>query len=165
VDYFHEPTEMTETDGFNLISNHSSNFPSLEDIEEAYLPYNTDCSFPPSYRFQLDLLFTLSKHRIDLNLHNEIIDVIKQHSSECRLHFSLDNLQNRLPLLKKIERNIDTYQLKPRDIIVNISGGVQANISVFNLKVMILSLLLDDNLMTLLMEQSSKKKLMDHVSD
>lgn len=147
ADYYHEQTEMMETEGFNSISNPSSIFPSLENTEEANLPYNTDSSFPPSYRFQLDLLSTLSKHRIDLNLHDEIIDVIKQHSSECRLHFSSDNLQNRLPLLKKIERNIDTYQLKPRDIIVNLSGGVQATVSVFNLKAMLLSLLLDDNLM------------------
>jgi len=104
-------------------------------------------NIPPRYQFQLDLLFTLSKHKIDLNLHDEIIEVIKQHSSECRLHFSSDSLQNRLPLLKKIERNLATHQLKPRDTIVNLSGGDQATVSVFDLKAMILSLLLNDNIM------------------
>ena len=150
VDYLHQPTEIeiTDTQPFEFMSNHSSNLPPLEDIEITQPPYNKDCSFPPSYQFQLDLLSTLSKHKIDLNLHDEIIDVIKQHSSETRLHFSSDTLQNRLPLLKKIERNLDTNQLKPIDHIINLSGGAQATISVFNLKAMILSLLLDDNLMT-----------------
>ena len=150
VDSLHQPTEneIAETMPLEFESNHSSNHRPPEDCEVTNAPYNKDCSFPPSYQFQLDLLSTLSKHKIDLNLHDEIIDVIKQHSSDTRLHFSSDTLQNRIPLLKRIERNLDTDQLKPRDHIINLSEGAQATISVFNLKAMILSLLLDENIMT-----------------
>jgi hypothetical protein len=73
--------------------------------------------------------------------------VIKQHSSDHKLHFSSDTLQNRIPFLKKMERNLHISQLKPKVILVNLNGGGKANVAVFNLKAMILSLLLDDNLM------------------
>jgi hypothetical protein len=144
VEYFHQLTEVT--DGTDLI-HHLRRFSASTPLEDAALPYNLTCSLPPSSQFQLDLLSTLSKHRIDLNLHNEIIDVIKQHSSDHKLHFSSDTLQNRIPFLKKMESNLHVSQLKPKDILVNLNGGGKANVAVFNLKAMILSLLLDDNLM------------------
>ncbi len=50
--------------------------------DDAVNPFNSNCSLPPSYQFQLDLFATLSKHRIDLNVHNEIIHLIKQNSSD-----------------------------------------------------------------------------------
>ncbi len=43
--------------------------------------------------------------------------------------------------------NLSTEIFKPKDVLVNLKGGGQANISVFNLESMILSLVLDDNLM------------------
>ncbi len=48
---------------------------------------------------------------------------------------------------KKIERNLSTTILKPKDILVNLKGGGQANVAVFNLEAMILSLVLDEILM------------------
>jgi hypothetical protein len=62
--------------------------------DDAVNPFNSNCSLPPSYQFQLDLLATLSKHRIDLNVHDEIIQVIKKHSSDCKLNFSSYNLMS-----------------------------------------------------------------------
>ena len=115
--------------------------------DDAVNPFNSNCSLPPSYQFQLDLLATLSKHRIDLNVHDEIIHLIKQHSSDQKLHFSSDTLQNRHVFLKKIERNLSTEIFKPKDVLVKLKGGGQANVSIFNLEAMILSLVLDDNLM------------------
>jgi hypothetical protein len=59
----------------------------------------------------------------------------------------LDTLQNKNPFLKKIKRNLNTKILKPKDILVKLKGGGQANVAVFNLEAMILSLILDENLM------------------
>jgi hypothetical protein len=116
-------------------------------FDNAVSPYDPNCFLPPSYQFQLDLLSTLSKHRIDLNFHDKIIHVIKQHSSNQMLHFSSDTLQNRNLFLKIIKRNLSTAILKPKDILVNLKRGGQDNVADFNLKAMILSLILDENLM------------------
>jgi hypothetical protein len=59
----------------------------------------------------------------------------------------LDTLQKRNLFLKKKERNLSTTILKSKDILVNLKGGGQANVAVFNLEAMILSLVLDENLM------------------
>jgi hypothetical protein len=78
-------------------------------FDNAVILYNPNCSLPLSYQFQLDLLSTLSKHRIYLNLHNKIVHVIKQHSSDQMLHFSLDTLQKR-NLFQKKQRGISAPQ-------------------------------------------------------
>ncbi len=82
--------------GTNVIDH--SIIPSAED---SAIPYNPNCFIPLSYYFQLDLNHALSKHRINLNVHDEIIKVIKKHSSDCSLHFSSDNLMNRIPFFNK----------------------------------------------------------------
>ena len=69
-------------------------------FDNAVIPCDLNCSLPLSYQFQLDLLSTLSKHRIDLSLHDEIIQVIKQHSSDQKLQFSLDTLKKNNLFLK-----------------------------------------------------------------
>ncbi len=89
VEYFHQLTEVT--DSTDLI-HHLSRFSASTLLEDAVYPYNPNCSLSPSSQFQLNLLSTLSKHRIDLKLHNELIDVIKQHSSDHKFHFSSDTL-------------------------------------------------------------------------
>jgi hypothetical protein len=138
---------MTEvTQGSDSMCN-SDKFSTIIPHEDAILPYNPDISLPPSSCFQLDLISILSNQGIDLNLHNEIIDVIKKHSSGSKLLFSSDTLQNRTPFLYRIERHLNTSQLKPQDILVDLNGGVKANVTVFNIEAMILSLLLDENVM------------------
>ena len=87
------------------------------------IPYNPNCSMPLSYCFQLDLIHALSKHRINLNVHDKIIQVIKNHSSDCAFHFSLDNLMNRMPFFNKIERDLSCSILKPKAVLVNINEG------------------------------------------
>jgi hypothetical protein len=75
VDVFNHQAAVS--DGTNMI--HQSISTSIDD---AVISYNPNCSLLPSYQFQLDHLSTLSKHRINLNLHEKIIQVIKQHSSD-----------------------------------------------------------------------------------
>ena len=54
----------------------------IPSTEDSAIPYNPNCVMPLSYCFQLDLIHALSKHRINLNVHDEIIQVIKKHSSD-----------------------------------------------------------------------------------
>ena len=54
---------------------------------------------------------------------------------------------NRMPYLNKIERDLLSTLLKPKDILVNLNGERQASVAVFNLEAMILSLVLDDRFM------------------
>jgi hypothetical protein len=90
VDDFNHQATISE--GTDMI--HHSIFTSFDNI--AAIPYNPNCSLPLSYQlYFLNLLSALSKHRNDLNLHDKIIHVIKQHSSDQMLHFSLDTLQKR----------------------------------------------------------------------
>ena len=119
----------------------------IPSTEDSAIPYDPNCVMPLSYCFQLDLIHALSKHRINLNVHDEIIQVIKKHSSDCKLNFSSYNLLNRKPFLTKIERDLSSTILKPKDILVNLNGGRQASVAVFNLEAMILSLVLDDRFM------------------
>ena len=86
-DFNHQATVSESTD----MIHHSIS----TSFDNAVIPYDLNCSLPLSYQFQSDLLSTLSKHRIDLNLHDETIHVINQHSSDQMLHFSLDTLQKR----------------------------------------------------------------------
>ncbi len=57
--------------------------------ESVSLPFNPDGPIPPNFKFQLDLLDVFSKHQADLKLHDDIILVIKSHSNDQRLTFSL----------------------------------------------------------------------------
>ena len=127
----HTDTSLLDTVfiGTNVI-NHSI-IPSTED---SAIPYDPNCVMPLSYCFQLDLIHALSKHRINLNVHDEIIQVIKKHSSDSKLNFSSYNLLNRTPFLTKIERDLSSKILKPKDILVNLNGGRQASVAVFNLE-------------------------------
>ncbi len=96
--------QATVSEGTDMI--HHSIFTSFDN---AVIPYDPNCSLPLGYQFQLDLLSTLLKHRIDLNLHDKIIHVIKQHSSDQMLHFSLDTLQKR-NIFQKKQRGISAPQ-------------------------------------------------------
>ncbi len=49
--------------------------------------------------------------------------------------------------MKDLERNMDTSKLKPQDVDVNLTYDGQATISVFDLEIMIISLITDPTLM------------------
>ncbi len=138
-DFNHQATVLEGTD----MIHHSIS----TSFDNAVIPYDLNCSLPLSYQLQLDLLSTLSKHKIDLNLHEKSFMLSNSiHQIRCYT-FSLDTLKKRNLFLKKIVRNLSTTILKPKDILVNLKGGGQANVAVFNLEAMILSLVLDENLM------------------
>ncbi len=102
---------------------------------------------PRNTQFQLNLLNILSQHRTDLKVHDQIISAIKRHSNDQSLTFSSHNLKTRSSLLKDLKWNMDTAKLKSQDVDVNLTFGGQATISVFDLEMMIMSLLTDPTLM------------------
>jgi hypothetical protein len=91
--------------------------------EESVIPYEPNFPITTTYHFQLDLIIALSEHGLDLNVHNKFIQVIKKHSSGFNLQLLSDNLLNRIPLFKKIETNLSSSILKPKDVLVNLKGG------------------------------------------
>ncbi len=120
---------------------------SLIPTKESKLSFDQDVPIPQNFQFQLDLLNVRPQHHTDLKLHNEIISVIKNHSNEQQLTFYSSNLKTRSSLLKHLERNIDTAKLRPKDIVVDLTFGGQATVSIFDLETMIMSLLSDSRLM------------------
>jgi hypothetical protein len=47
---------------------------------------------------------------------------------------STATLSSRSSFMTKLERTMNTYSLKHKDVVVNLSSGNAANVSVFNLK-------------------------------
>jgi hypothetical protein len=66
----------------------------IPSTENSAIPYDPNCVMPLSYCycFQLELIHALSKHRINLIVHDEIIQVIKKYLSDRKLHFPSYNL-------------------------------------------------------------------------
>ncbi len=65
---------------------------------------------------------------------------------QIRIYIFLDTLQNRNLFLKKNWEKSHYQNIETKGLLVNLKGGGQANVAVFNLEAMILSLVLDENL-------------------
>ena len=121
--------------------------PRRSPASQSQPPFNSDIAVPPNWGFQIDLADILGRHRTDLKLYDEIIDLIKCHSHGRQLGFSSDNLMHRHSFLKKLEKALGSDALKPKDVTVQLSNKTSATVSVFDLEAMILSLLQDETLM------------------
>ena len=89
----------------------------------------------------------LAHHRTNLKVYDDLISLMKNHSSEHKLKFLPTSLMNRESFLKKLETCLESTSLKPRDVTVNLAKGAMATVTVFDLQAMILSLLFDKSLM------------------
>jgi hypothetical protein len=67
---------------------------SLIPSTESKQPFDMEAPIPQISQFQLDILNTLSRHRTDLKVHDEIISLIKRHSNDQCLTFSSKNLKS-----------------------------------------------------------------------
>ena len=111
------------------------------------MPYRSRIGIPSSWRFQIELADLLARHRTDLNVYDDMISLVKNHSSEHKLKFLPTSLMNRESFLKKLETCLDSTSLKPHDVTVNLAKGVMATVTVFDLHDIILLLLFDKSLM------------------
>ena len=110
-------------------------------------PFQKDIPVPPTWQFQIDLSDILGRHRTDLSLYDELIDLVKTHSDHRQLKFSTDNLMHRGAFVKHLEKALGSEALKPKDIDVELSNKTKATVSVFDLEAMILSIINDETLM------------------
>ena len=115
--------------------------------EEAKPPYRAQVGLPKSYCFQIELANILGRHRTDLKLYDEIVDLVKNHSDGNHLKFSSFALKNREHFITALERSFDSSRMKPKDIDVELASGGKVTVSVFDLEAMILSLLHNESLM------------------
>ena len=115
--------------------------------EEAKPPYRTQVGLPKSHCFQIELADILGRHRTDLKLYDEIVDLVKSHSDGNQLKFSSFALKKREKFITDLERSFDSSRMKPKDIDVELASGGKATVSVFDLEAMILSLLHNESLM------------------
>ena len=114
---------------------------------QAKEPYTTRVGLPSSYRFHIDLTDILGRHRTDLKLYDEIIDLVQNHSNRRELKFSSNGLRDRKGFIKKLQESFDSSSMRPKDIDVELSSGEIATVSVFDIEAMILSLIQDKSLM------------------
>jgi hypothetical protein len=126
---------------FNIVD------PSLQPTSQSLTPYNLVASLPPNYQFQIDLQAILSNHRMDMKLQDEIVGLLQHYSHDENLTFSTATLSSRSLFMTKLERTMNTSSLKHEDVVVNLSSGNAATVSVFNLEAMIMSMLTDDQIM------------------
>ncbi len=91
----------------------------------------------------------LDHHRINLTVHNEIIDLVKRYSStqDNSLPFFSELLLAQKHFMKKLEKSLEVSKLKHDNVEVKLSSGGVASVAVFHLKAMIMSLLTDKRLM------------------
>ncbi len=120
---------------------------SLVPTKESELVFDLNGPMPRHCQFQLGLLNILSHHQTHLKLYDNIITVIKSHSYDQCLNFSSHSLKPRSSLLKDLEMNMETSKLRPKDVVVDLTFGGQATVSIFDLETLKLSLLTDPTLM------------------
>ena len=89
-------------------------------------------------RFMLSLEKIRNKHNTDLSLFDEIIDLVKSHSTGAKLNFTASHLTKRKKLMSGLESMFETSELKPVDIPVKMSDGSSRSVAVFDIEKQIL---------------------------
>ena len=110
-DFMDEDDSESSDGGLESESEDSSTaaFKNPDDTPEqkAKAPFKSDVGpIPHSWSFQIELASLLSKHRTDLSLYNEIVDLTKKHTNGSKLKFSTDHLLKRKAIITKLEKNI-----------------------------------------------------------
>ena len=151
-DFMDEDDSESSDGGLESESEDSSTaaFKNPDDTPEqkAKAPFKSDVGpIPHSWSFQIELASLLSKHRTDLSLYNEIVDLTKKHTNGSKLKFSTDHLLKRKAIITKLEKTYESTDLKPKDVDVLLKNGQTATVSIFDTQAMILSLLCNEDLM------------------
>ena len=98
--------------------------------------------------FQVHLEDILRSHRgIDLNLHKKIVDCVKFHAKVHKLDFATTQMHSREQLIKSITDIYNLEGMKPIMCHVSLANHNMVIVPVFNVKIMLLSLLHDTSRM------------------
>lgn len=111
-------------------------------------PHIRETEIPLPYQFLTELHEMVGRHRGDLGMVDEFVGIMRRHSNDNTLGFSVDALVNRKKYLLNVEEMVGSNTLKPKDINVHLTSGSTATVSVFNLEAQIKSLLEDKELMS-----------------
>ena len=121
--------------------------PRKKPAKEASPPFAKTAGITSASMFSIDLADILGRHRTDLSLHNEIIDLVQSHSNNNKLKFYSESLKHRAGFLSDLEDILKTKRLKPKDETVKLTDGTKVTVPVFDVEAMIMSLLQDEELM------------------
>ena len=89
----------------------------------------------------------LQRHKTNLILHDEIVDLVSLYLRIGKLNSKKSDLVHRKAFIKQVEESFQIKGLKPKHENVELSDGRKATISLFDIEYMILSLLTDESLM------------------
>ena len=117
--------------------------------EDSKMPYQHHSTVPLTAGdgFQLELAELLARHNTNLKLFDEVTELIKSNSNGKKLKFYTDGLMSRKSFVKKLESNMQTKSLRPKDVTVKLTCDRTATVVVFDIEAMIMSLLQDEHLM------------------
>ena len=146
-DYFNSDNDDSDEDIPKKSNHPAGEYSSKQPESMTDPPYNKNVGVPTSTMFSIELADILGRHRTDLSLHDEIVNLVKKFSNNDKLKFYSQNLKKRSRFLKDLEKMFNSPKLKPKDVTVHLTGGEQTTVSVFDLEAQIMSLLQDENLM------------------
>jgi len=111
-------------------------------------PFNRDdVAIPGNVAFQIELNDLLRRHNAGLKLHDDIANLINAYIPTGRYSKKMPNLPKRESFIEKTERMFKSQNMRPHHINVTLSDKSVATLALFDLEVMIKSLLMDDTLM------------------
>ena len=110
-------------------------------------PFKKNVPIPGNVSFQIELMEILQRHKTDVKLHDEIINLLDHYLTAGKIDPTNKNFSSRKKFIRKIGRDFSTTVMKPKHIPITLEGGSKATISLLDTKFMILSLLTDDFLM------------------
>ena len=80
------------------------------------------------YSFQISLMDLLQHHKSDLKLHNEIINLLNKSLRKGKINTKHPDLMSRKKIIKKVENDFHTTNLKPQHVPVTLSDGTRATV-------------------------------------
>ena len=103
-----------------------------------------EITLPPDILFQVEFLSKMSRHRgNDLNIHSEILELIKTHAQTHSADFSTLQIMSRQTLIRILTTHYRLDFLKPTLATVMLTDGTKATVPIFNVKATLLSFLND----------------------
>ena len=80
----------------------------------------SDPLLPGNVAFQIDLIDIMQKHRCDLKMHDEIVDLVNKYVQNGMIHEDMPELIKRKGFINSMEDQFETEDLKPEHIDVTL---------------------------------------------
>ena len=118
------------------------------DIPVSKAPYQKNNSaLPDNFMFQSKLANIMQRHKTDMKVFDEVVDLVNDYTQTGRLSMDTPPLTHREAFLLAIEKQFESTPMKPNHINVQLEDGQSATVSLFDVEAMILSLTMNGDLM------------------